>query len=130
MTFVSHTRRLCTNARKTESNDAARPTNIVIRAPCTRRERSGDHFAAGTTDAGGRRTLQAPALLLKKILELPANSVAFFVVPKNDMVEDAAVIQGLANLRNEFKANKRTLVLLGRDVKLPSFLSEPEYTRR
>jgi hypothetical protein len=69
-------------------------------------------------------TVQAPALLLKKAMELPANSVLFFIVPKNDMVEDAAVIQGLANLRNEFKANKRTLVLLGRDVKLPSFLSE------
>jgi SpoVK/Ycf46/Vps4 family AAA+-type ATPase len=69
-------------------------------------------------------TVQAPALLLKKALELPANSVLFFIVPKNEMVEDAAVIQGLANLRNEFKANRRTLVLLGRDVKLPSFLSE------
>jgi hypothetical protein len=69
-------------------------------------------------------TVQAPALLLKKALELPANSVLFFVVPKNEMVEDAAVIQGLANLRNEFKANRRTIVLLGRDTKLPSFLSE------
>jgi hypothetical protein len=69
-------------------------------------------------------TVQAPALLLKKALELPNNSVLFFIVPKNDMIEDAAVIQGLANLRNEFKANKRTLVLLGRDIKLPSFLSE------
>jgi hypothetical protein len=69
-------------------------------------------------------TVQAPALLLKKALELSANSVLFFIVPKNDMVEDAAVIQGLANLRNEFKANRRTLVLLGRNVKLPSFLSE------
>jgi SpoVK/Ycf46/Vps4 family AAA+-type ATPase len=68
--------------------------------------------------------VQAPALLLKKALELPANSVLFFIVPKNDMVEDAAVIQGLANLRNEFKANRRTIVLLGRDTKLPSFLSE------
>jgi len=62
--------------------------------------------------------------LLKKALELPANSVLFFIVPKNEMVEDAAVIQGLANLRNEFKANRRTIVLLGRDTKLPSFLSE------
>jgi hypothetical protein len=34
--------------------------------------------------------------LLKKALELPANSVLFFIVPKNEMVEDAAVIQGLA----------------------------------
>jgi len=65
-------------------------------------------------------TVQAPALLLKKALELPSNSVLFFIVPKNDMVEDATVIQGIANLRNEFKASKRTLVLLGRDIKLPS----------
>lgn len=69
-------------------------------------------------------TVQAPALLLKKALELPVNSVLFFVVPKNDMIEDAAVIQGMANLRNEFKANKRTLVILGRDTRLPSFLSD------
>lgn len=69
-------------------------------------------------------TVQAPALLLKKAMDLPANSVLFLIVPKNEMVEDAAVIQGLANLRNEFKANQRTLVLLGRDIKLPSFLSE------
>ena len=40
-------------------------------------------------------TVQAPALLLKKALDLPANSVLFFIVPKNEMVEDAAVIQGL-----------------------------------
>jgi hypothetical protein len=53
-------------------------------------------------------TVQALALLLKKALELPANSVLFFIVPKNEMVEDAAVIQGLANLRNELKANKRS----------------------
>ncbi|MCI0742181.1 MAG: AAA family ATPase [Gemmataceae bacterium] len=69
-------------------------------------------------------TVQAPALLLKKALELPANSVLFFIVPKNDMIEETAVIQGLANLRNEFKANGRTIALLGRDTKLPSFLSE------
>ncbi len=69
-------------------------------------------------------TVQAPALLLKKALELPANSVLFFTVPKSDMIEDAAVIQGIANLRNEFKANKRTLVLLGRNISLPAFLAE------
>ena len=69
-------------------------------------------------------TVQAPALLLKKALDLPENSVLFFIVPKQEMVEDAAVIQGLANLRNEFKANRRTLVLLARDIKLPSLLSE------
>jgi len=72
----------------------------------------------------GEDTIQAPALLLKKALELPANSILFVVIPKNDMIEDAAVIQGIASLRNEFKANRRTLVLLGRDTKLPSFLAE------
>jgi len=69
-------------------------------------------------------TVQAPALLLKKALELPPNSVLFFIVPKNDMVEDAAVIQGIANLRNEFKATRRTLVILARDAALPSFLAD------
>ena len=69
-------------------------------------------------------TVQAPALLLKKALDLPANSVLFFIVPKNDMVEDAAVIQGIANLRNEFKATRRTLVILARDAALPSFLAD------
>lgn len=69
-------------------------------------------------------TIQAPALLLKKALDLPPNSVLFLIVPKNDLIEDTAVIQGIANLRNEFKASKRTLVILARDAKIPSFLSE------
>lgn len=69
-------------------------------------------------------TVNAPALLLKSALKLPANSVLFFIVPKQDMVDDLGVIQGIANLRNEFKANQRTLVILARDVKLPAFLAE------
>src|SRR5688572_1632744 len=69
-------------------------------------------------------TVQAPALLLKKALELPPNSVLFFIVPKNDMVEDSAVIQGIANLRNEFKATRRTLVILARNAALPPFLAD------
>lgn len=72
----------------------------------------------------GDETIQAPALMLKKALELPANSVLFFIIPTADMLQDAPIIQGIANLRNEFKANQRTLVLLGRDVKLPSMLAE------
>lgn len=69
-------------------------------------------------------TVQAPALLLKKALELPDNSVLYIIVPKNDVVEDAPVIQGIANLRNEFKATRRTLVLLARDAALPPFLAD------
>jgi hypothetical protein len=53
--------------------------------------------------------------LSKSKSPIPANSVLFFV-SKHDMVEDAPVIQGIANLRNEFKANRRTLV--SRAIKL------------
>src|SRR5262245_43258297 len=42
-------------------------------------------------------TVQAPALLLKKLVDLPPNSVFFFIVPKNELIEDMGVIQGIAN---------------------------------
>ncbi|MCI0683079.1 MAG: hypothetical protein L0Y71_13340 [Gemmataceae bacterium] len=43
--------------------------------------------------------MQAPALLLKKALELPPNGVLFFIVSKNDMVEYAAGRAGLLRMK-------------------------------
>jgi hypothetical protein len=63
-------------------------------------------------------TVQAPALLLKKALELPANSVLFFIVPKNEMVEDAAVIQGQERASIwKIQARRVGLEVMGSDIR-------------
>ena len=68
-------------------------------------------------------TFQAPVLLLTKALALPEDTVLFFVVPKSDLLLDAGIAQAVANLRDEFKSNRRTLVLMGVSVQLPELIA-------
>ena len=62
-----------------------------------------------------------PTNMLSRILDLPDKSVVFmYNAPR--FYENEAVAQGIWNLRDEFKATGRTLVLLGPSIKLPSEL--------
>lgn len=90
-------------------------------------------------------TVNDPALLLKRTLgwtetDLNGNEVKhpplpgkgtnsygtilFMVFPNDDVVQAPTVAQAMANVRNEFKTDRRTLVVLGRDLKLPALIAE------
>ena len=73
---------------------------------------------------GEVETVAAPALAITGALSMPRNSVFFVVVPKQDILEDAAVTQAIANVRDVFKGDRRTLVILGRDLVLPALVKE------
>ena len=60
-------------------------------------------------------------------LKLPAKSILFLHLA-NRWIADAAVVQALSNLRDEFKATGRTVVLLGPCVPLPAELSNDVVT--
>jgi hypothetical protein len=67
-------------------------------------------------------TVGNPVELLRLARKLPDQSL-LFVHLANRWVADPTVIQGAWNLRDEFKANHRMLVLLGPDMPLPAEIS-------
>jgi hypothetical protein len=77
----------------------------------------------GTPSLGDADT--PPHIVLKNAVDgLPQGAILFMVIPDNSFFENPVHIQAIANIRDEFKSNTRTLVLLGVDLKLPPFLSE------
>lgn len=70
-------------------------------------------------------TVQAPSLFLKLALDAATQgTILFMVVSDGDMLKDATVAQAIANIRDEFKADRRTLVILGRGLKMPALVAE------
>lgn len=63
-------------------------------------------------------TLTSPVELLKKISKAPENTV-LFMEHMNMFLESPQVRQALYTLRDEFKANGRTLIGVGPDTQLP-----------
>lgn len=84
-----------------------------------RPRRKQDATLIGTDIA--EQTKQDPVTFLETCLQLPERSIVFFH-SANRFVQDAAVAQALLNLRDEFKGDHRTLILLGPDLKLPQEL--------
>jgi hypothetical protein len=68
-----------------------------------------------------QQTTQDPVSFLELCLDFPENTIVFFH-SANRFLEDAAVMQGMLNLRDEYKSNRRTLILLGPAMRLPSEL--------
>lgn len=67
----------------------------------------------------------APFTILKNSIDnLPTGAILFFVIPDNTILENSFVIQAISNVRDYFKSNKRTLVILGTNPVMPPFLSE------
>lgn len=66
-------------------------------------------------------TVGNPAAMLSKAREFPANTIAFMVnMDQYLKAEDTpAVVQGVANLRDEWKQDGRMLVMLAPSLKLP-----------
>jgi len=59
-----------------------------------------------------------PDVILKSINRVPENSVVFMMM-KQEHLSDPVVRQGIANVRDEFKANYRTLILIGQQLQMP-----------
>lgn len=67
------------------------------------------------------QTQQDPISFLSLALELPQDTIVF-MHSANRFLEDAAVMQAVLNLRDEFKGDRRTLILLGPSMRLPAEL--------
>ncbi|MFI5113530.1 MAG: AAA family ATPase [Terriglobales bacterium] len=71
-----------------------------------------------------------PFMVLHNALKrLPENGILFWVVPDDSSLPNHSwtnqlTVQAVANLRDEFKANRRTLVILSIDGKLPPLFSD------
>ena len=70
-------------------------------------------------------TQMNPVALLKAARNIPSGTMLFMVCPNDAILQDAGVMQAIANLRNPFKASQRTLYLVGnRVLKMPAFCAE------
>lgn len=67
--------------------------------------------------------LQSPAEALAAAVRLPKRSL-LFVLNANELLQNAAVVQATCNLRDAFKADGRTLVLLDVAITLPAQLAQ------
>lgn len=73
-----------------------------------------DGMSAARTFGDAQETVSAPAAFLSKALEnLPANGIVLMVFPSNEMLQEPLVAQAIANLRDPFKSDGRTLVMIG-----------------
>jgi len=66
-------------------------------------------------------TKHDPVAFLKACDDLPANSLVF-MHSASRFLQDTEVTQALLNLRDEFKVDRRTLILLGPSLRLPEEL--------
>jgi hypothetical protein len=64
-----------------------------------------------------------PVDILIRAHRLPRRSILFLLNPQR-YIDQPAYIQGLWNLRDSFKANRRTAVLLGPSLELPEEISQ------
>lgn len=64
-----------------------------------------------------------PADAIKAALDFPDKAILFFMNAQA-FIEDASVSQGIWNLRDEYKRNRRTLVLLCPAITLPAALTQ------
>lgn len=74
----------------------------------------------------GTVPLQSPTEALAKLAEAPARSLVF-IHNANRLIDDPSVCQAVCNLRDLFKADGRTLVLLAPQITLPSELVQDVY---
>lgn len=87
------------------------------------RSKSGEAFIAKIAGENGDDTVMNPVGAMKAAVDLPQDGV-LFVHLANRWIVEPGVIQAIWNLRDIFKANHRTLVLLAKHCELPAELSE------
>ena len=89
----------------------------------TPRGKAGEEWWAANKPEGFDATTGNPLALMVLAGKLPANALCL-VHMANRWAADPSVIQGVWNLRDEFKQNRRMLVLLGPSHQLPAELAE------
>jgi hypothetical protein len=80
--------------------------------------KAGQAALAGVCRDQDANTFVAPRAALIALQEVAENSIIVLMNAQR-MIDDFAVLQGVMNLRDQFKANNRTLILLGPDFRLP-----------
>ncbi len=93
-----------------------------VNGACRVQGNERDSFNLGDADS-------TPAMVLGLALDLPANSILFLVVPDdfaspNHFWSNPFTTQAVANLRDQFKADHRTLVVLSIDGKMPALVAD------
>lgn len=78
----------------------------------------GQAALAGVMRNADPNKFVSPRAALIALQEVEENSIIVLLNAQR-MIDDFAVLQGVMNLRDVFKSNNRTLILLGPDFRLP-----------
>lgn len=85
---------------------------------------AGREVAAMSGDGDDDNTIGQPAMLLAKAIDYPANTIVFMQNAPAYFDVSPAIPQGIWNLRDVYKQDRRMLILLGADVQLPPSLKD------
>jgi len=84
---------------------------------------AGRQVAAITDSGEDDVTIQQPVAYLELAVKFPARTIAF-VCNAHEYMDDPAYRQGIWNLRDQFKQNRRMLILLAPSLELPPSLKD------
>jgi len=87
----------------------------------TGRNDSGREWAASLGDFDP--TMNSPLAAMQFAAKLPDRSLLFIHLAHRWMI-DPMIVQAIWNLRDQFKGNRRTLILLGKQIELPAELAD------
>jgi hypothetical protein len=85
---------------------------------------AGREVARMTGDGDDDVTIGQPTMLLAKAADFPERTIVFLHNAQEFWAVSPAVAQGVWNLRDQFKADRRMLILLGPDVQPPTCLKD------
>ena len=85
---------------------------------------AGKPVAALTGDGEDDATIGEPVLFLSKAADYPEGTIAFLANPQLYWDLRPTMAQALWNLRDQFKADRRMLILLGNDVQPPAIIKD------
>lgn len=85
---------------------------------------TGRDAAAAMLDDGGPMSLADPVRMLKAVCEKLEPHCVLFAANIQLFIKEPEVMQGILNIRDAFKEDHRTLVMLGPDILLPSVLAQ------
>ena len=86
--------------------------------------KAGLEVAAMTGDGEDDVTIGQPTVFLAKAAIYPSETIAFVLNAQSYWDVSPAVPQGVSNLRDLYKADRRMLILLGPDVQPPAVLKD------
>jgi hypothetical protein len=86
--------------------------------------RAGQEVAQSTGDGEDDTTIGQPSMFLMAARKFPEATIAFLLNAHAYWDQSPAVPQGVWNLRDDYKADGRMLILLSQDVQLPAQLKD------